>query len=127
MARIGIFWIYKNKIIGRSRELYEGQENIPGMIDSPDSHIDLWEHDPSFVVPFPELKRSEYQDVPRGRVLYSTKSKKAIVYMDKVLHSKETKKTISDFFQLNDVDIVWKIDLHYTTESWKIDDFLNED
>ena len=113
--------------MGKARELYEGQENIPGMIDSPDSHIYLWEHDPSFIVPFPELKGSEYQDVPRGRVLYSTKSKKAIVYMDKVLHSKETKETISDFFQLNDVDIVWKIDIHYTTESWKIDEFLNED
>ena len=126
MAKIGIFWIYKNKIIGKARKLDEGQENVPGLIDSPDSHIDLWEHNPSFIIPFPELKASEYQDVPRGRVIYSTKINKVIVYMDEVLHSEETQKTISDFFQLNDSDIVWKTDIHYTTESWKIDDLFDK-
>lgn len=124
MAKIGIFWIYKNQIIGKARQLGEGQENIPGMIDSPDSHIDLWENDSSFIVPFPELKGSEYQEVPRGRVIYSTKSNKAVVYMDKLLHSKGTKQIVSDFFQLKDVDVVWKTDPHYTTESWKIDDLF---
>ena len=44
MAKIGIFWIYKNKIIGKAHELDEGQENIPGMIDSSDSHSRRYEH-----------------------------------------------------------------------------------
>lgn len=99
---------------------------MPGLIDSPDSHIDLWEFDPSFIIPFPELKDSEYQDVPRGRVIYSTKINKAVVYMDKVLNSTETRKIVADFFQLNGDDILWKFDNHYTTTSSEIDGLFEE-
>lgn len=126
MAKIGIFWIYKSEIMGKSRKLEEGQENLPGMIDSPDTHIELWEKDPYFIVPFPELKGSEYQSVPRGRVLYSAKDNKIFVYMDKVLHSEDTKKIIVQFFQINDVDIVWRKDPHYTTEQFEIDALFND-
>ena len=125
MAKIGIFWVYKNQVIGKARDLGEGQETVPGIIDSPDSHIDLWEFDASFVVPFPELKGSEYQDIPRGRVLYATKASKAIVYMDKVLHTQATRNLVADFFQLKNGEIIWKIDDHYTTQSSELDGFFD--
>ena len=86
MVKIGIFWVYKNTVIGKALDLYEGHENIPGLIDSPDSHIDLWENNSSFVLPFTELRGSEYQEIPRGRVMYSSKDNASLVYMDKVLH-----------------------------------------
>ena len=122
--KIGIFWVYKKRVIGKARDLEECQENVPGLIDSPDSHVDLWENDPNFDIPFPELKRSEYQDVPRGRVIYSVDDNQVVVYLDKVLRTKQTKQIISKFFQLSGAKVVWKADLHYTTESCDIDDLF---
>ena len=126
MAKIGIFWIYNSRIIGKSCELEDGQENLTGMIDSPYTHFELWENDPYFIIPFPELRDSEYQSVPRGRVLYSAKENKVFVYMDKVLYSKETKKIIVNFFQIYNIDIVWKTDSHYTTEPSEIEALFND-
>ncbi|MCK5782841.1 MAG: hypothetical protein KAH06_00200 [Desulfobacterales bacterium] len=125
--KIGIFWVYKNRVIGKARELKDGQENVPGLIDSPDSHIELWEQDLGFVIPFPELKGSEYQDVPRGRVIYSTKTKKVTVYMDKVLHTNGIREIISEFFQMGGSGVVWKTDIHYTTQSHEIDDLFDDE
>ena len=126
-AKIGIFWVYKNQVIGKACELEDGQENVPGLIDSPDSHIELWEQDSGFVIPFAELKGSEYQNIPRGRVIYSTKTKKVTVYMDKVLHTNGTREIISKFFQLGCTDVAWKTDIHYTTQSYEIDDLLADE
>ncbi len=126
MSKVGIFWVYKNTVIGKTRELDDGEENVPGLIDSPDNHVDLWERNPYFFIPFPELVGTEYQDVPRGRVIHSTKDKKTIIYMDKVLHTEQTKQIISDFFQLSNTDILWKTDKHYTTESGTLDNLFDD-
>jgi hypothetical protein len=125
VLKIGIFWVYKNTVIGNTCELEEGQENVPGLIDSSDSHVDLWERRQCFLPQFPELLGTEYQDVPRGRVVYSTKDKKTIIYMDKVLHTEKIKKIVSNFFELKNTDISWKTDKHYTTGSDSIDNLFN--
>ena len=126
MSKVGIFWVYKNTVIGKARELQDGEENVPGLIDSPDSHVDLWERQQCFLAQFSELLGTEYQDVPRGRVIYSTKDKKTIIYMDKVLHTVKIKKIISNFFELKNTDILWKTDKHYTTGSGSIDNLFND-
>ena len=83
MAKIGIFWFYKDTVLGKVCDLAQGDESIPGLIDSPDNHIDIWENDDNWINPFPELVGTEYQTIPRGRVIYSTKSqKKRIVKND---------------------------------------------
>ncbi len=117
MPKIGIFWIYRDTIVGKARNLEECHENISGLLDSPDEHSHLWESIPGFTILFPELSNVEYQEVPRGRVIYSTEKNQTIVYMDKLLHSKEKKRIIIDFFQLQQNSTIWKTDLHYTTDS----------
>ena len=121
MATIGIFWVYKNTVMGKTRELKEGQETCPGMLDSPDSHADLWKEGDGYVISFPELRDTEYQDVPRGRVIYSTQAKQTIVYMDAVLHTVKIRRAVALFFQLGDADIKWETDAHYTTNPDRID------
>jgi len=118
--RIGIFWIYKDVILGRSCPLSDGVENVPGLVDSPDFHVDLWENTPGFTTPFPELVGSEYQEVPRGRVLYSLEEDESIVYMDETLHSDKYKTMVSDFFDLDLCDIRWMTDPHYTTRGMHV-------
>ena len=114
MAKIGIFWIHKNTIIGRSRELSEGEEAVPGILDSPDSHVELWENEPDFLCPFPELRNTEYEKTPRGRVMFRKKDRRAIIYMDGTLHTPQDKKRVSDFFQLQDANPLWRKDEHYS-------------
>jgi hypothetical protein len=56
MAKIGIFWIYHNEVIGKAIDLKEGEENIPGIIDSPDTHVKYWEMAPVLRSPSPNLE-----------------------------------------------------------------------
>ncbi len=125
--KIGIFWVYKDTVIGKAIKLEEGQKNTLGIIDSHDNHIDFWEDNPNFLNPFPELRGSEYHIVPRGRVLYSKEEKKVIVYMDKVLFNEKIKRVIVEFFLLENVEILWKTDFHYTTLSNDIDDLFDDE
>jgi hypothetical protein len=120
MAKIGCFWVYKNKVIGRARTIGEGAD-CDGRIDSPDTHRNLWEEDRTFKKPS-ELADTEYQTVPRGRVVWFKKEKTAVVYMDrKLLDSSAVRKKVATFFGLAADEAEWKADLHYTTDPDEID------
>jgi len=120
MAKIGCFWVYKNKVIGRARAIGEGWD-CDGRIDSPDDHVTLWENDSAFLKPS-ELAGVEYQTVPRGRVVWFKKEKTAVVYMErKLLDSAAVRKKVATFFCLAGNEAEWKADLHYTTDPAEID------
>ena len=121
---IGIFWIYKETVFGKSIIIEEGEEFVPGVIDSPDNHTDYWDTEKKHLQLFPELRFNEYFDVPRGRVLYSRKDGQANIYMDKVLFNDKAKQLIKDFFQLNDTKTDWRTDPHYTTTADDLDQLL---
>jgi hypothetical protein len=124
MTKIGIFWVYKNTVIGKAHELSKGQETVPGMLDSPDSHADLW--DSGIAGQFPELRDVEYQDVPRGRVVYATEPGQAIVYMDARLHSPKIRRAVADFFEIADAATTWESDTHYTTDPNRIRELFDD-
>jgi hypothetical protein len=125
--KIGIFWIYKNTVIGKAHSLDSGEQSLPGLIDSPYNHIDLWENTNDFILPFPELRRTEYQIIARGRVIYSTKDKITLVYMDASLHNKKSKALIKEFFELAETKVKWLKDPHYTTDINAIDEYFDND
>lgn len=118
---IGIFWFYKGHVLGRVRDTSEGEERVPGLIDSPDNHADFWEYDKKYLNHYSELSSCEYLAIPRGRVLYSKKDGQTIIYMDKTLFTDSIKKKIKDFFGLNDKTVVWRTDPHYTTAHHEIE------
>lgn len=121
---IGIFWIYKETIFGKAINVDEGEEYVPGLVDSPDNHTDHWDTIKGHLQLFPELRFNEYFDVPRGRVVYSRKKGQVFIYMDKVLFNDKTKQLIKDFFQLNETKTIWRTDLHYTTTAFDLDQLL---
>ena len=121
MAKIGIFWVYRDTVIGKAIDSIEGDEFIAGRIDSPNTHIKLWEEDPGFINPFSELRGSDYQTVPRGRVLFSPVQNLHIIFMDKVLFNKSTKQKIRSFFEIDNTKVSWNTDPHYTTELSDLD------
>jgi hypothetical protein len=125
MAKIGIFWVYKDAVIGRARPINEGAD-VGGRIDSPDTHLNLWEQDRTFSKPS-KLVGTEYQTLPRGRVVWIKKEKAAVVYMDKVLlRSEAAKKKVAAFFDLESARTRWESDPHYTTDPDEIDSLLSD-
>jgi len=122
---IGIFWVYKETVFGKAINIDKGEEDVPGVVDSPDNHTDCWDSETERLQLFLELRFNEYFDVPRGRVLYSRKEEQANIYMDKVLFNDNTKQLIKDYFQLNDTKIDWRTDPHYTTSADDLDELLD--
>ena len=112
---IGIFWVYKGTVFGKARAVTEGEEYAPGIIDSPDNHADYWDDGGDYLRRFPELRFREYMDVPRGRVLYSRKDCRTVVYMDKALFSDSVKRKVREYFSMGDGAVAWHTDPHYTT------------
>ena len=116
MAKIGIFWVWKDVVLGKARNQDEGEEGVPGIVDSPDSHVDLWPTITLHADRFPALMNIAYEYVPRGRVLYDRDQGRSIVYLDKTLDTPKTHKTIARFFDLDLANVTWESDPHYTTD-----------
>jgi len=119
MAKVGIFWVYKGKVIGKARDSSEGVL-ANGWIDSPDQHVTLWEREPAFAVLRADC--AGYESVPRGRLVWHLATKTAVIYMDKkLLRSEAAKKKVATFFDLNPAAVQWESDPHYTTNQDELD------
>jgi|JI10StandDraft_1071094.scaffolds.fasta_scaffold37716_3 hypothetical protein len=121
MAKVGIFWLYQRQIFGKAICIDQGGEAVSGLIDTDDNHVDVWEQLRITGQLPTELTSFEYQDVPRGRAIFSQKQHKLIVYLDKVLMNKESKQTIATFFDVLPHDVIWRRDSHYSTTPDDID------
>jgi len=110
--KIGIFWHYQNQIIGIAHDFNLSDQDSLGLIDSAYIHIDYWEALRNQIT---ELRHIEYEEIPRGRVIYNSLSNKTIVYMDAKLFKKSIAKQIAEFFELNFDDVIWQKDPHYKT------------
>ncbi len=124
MPQLGIFWVYQERVIGRARALADGDESRPGLLDSPDDHVSLWEN---AELRKPARLHSEYFDVPRGRVVFSTEEHRAIIYLDASLSGTAVRKRILSFFDLADTPVTWKEDPHYTTDVRKLRAMLDRE
>jgi hypothetical protein len=116
MAKIGIFWVWKGVVLGRARNQDEGEEGVPGLVDSPDSHVDLWPAITLDAYQFPALMNIAYEYVPRGRVLYDKNQDLSIVYLDSTLDTAKARKAIAKFFDLDLANVTWESDPHYMTD-----------
>ncbi len=111
-GRVGIFWVFKGRVLAVTFALQEGQEYgdaINGLTD----HVKYWLH---FQKLLPALRHLEYQDVPRGRVLFMRLTRKYHVYMDKVLHNLKNKRALLKEFELPKSTTRFLMDAHYTTD-----------
>lgn len=107
-------------MIGRARPVTEGCERCPRLLDSPDDHVAVWE-DRALKKAHPELAHLDYTEVPRGRVVFSTKDQCAIIYLDEALSILAVRKRILAFLDLQSMPVTWEKDPHYTTDKQKLD------
>lgn len=116
MSKIGVFWLFDGEVFGETTTLADAQQSVPGLLDSDATHVAVWEKYGNFTDSSPILAHYDYQDIPRGRVLYQVRKQRFLVYLDKALMSKEIKSTIAEYFGFTPQQADWKRDLHYTTD-----------
>ena len=112
---IGIFWFYQNSIICKKLLLSESKKDALGIHDSPFQHVHEWESKNIFLPKHPELFGTEYQELPRGRVVFLSNKNLVVIYTDKACLSKEVKKQLIDSFCLPSSNTIFKSDPHYKT------------
>lgn len=117
-SKIGIFWFVEEK--GKS---YLLTDMVPvnrgeqyGNSITWGGHYDFWEkirkrRDKYLVSQVPRW--SEYEEWPRGRVIFNTHDNSFVVYADKKILTDRGKKEISMTFCLNDCSTVFRTDGHY--------------
>jgi hypothetical protein len=111
-GRVGVFWIYQGTILAASFPLKDGEEYgdaINGGVD----HVDFW---PKLQAQHPELRGLEYEEVPRGRVVFMKQAKKYHVYRDKTLSGPVSKRAVIQEFALAGAKVLFRTDPHYTTD-----------
>jgi|LULR01.1.fsa_nt_gb hypothetical protein len=116
MSKIGVFWLFDGEVFGETTTLADAQQSVPGLLDSDATHVAVWEKYGNFTDSSPILAHYDYQDIPRGRVLYQVRKQRFLVYLDKALMSKEIKSAIAEYFGFTPQQADWKRDLHYTTD-----------
>ena len=112
MKKIGIFWYYENQVIGIAHPIDLSDQDSLGLIDSHYTHVVYWEN---LKHEIKALNYLEYEEIPRGRMIYDAKNDKTTVYMDAKLFKKSIVNKIAAFFEIDLADVVWKKDPHYKT------------
>ncbi len=103
--KIGIFWYWNNQVIGIAHSFNITKADSIGLIDSPYTHIEYWI---TLQEKYSELQNYEYEQIPRGRVIFDTNKEKSIIYLDKTLLYKSKINKVYDFFNLNPEQLVLK-------------------
>jgi hypothetical protein len=112
-GKVGIFWVFEGKLLAAPFVLADGVE-YGDAINGATDHVHYW---PKFHGAHPALRYLEYQEVPRGRVLFMKPTQEYHVYMDKTLFKPRIKQAITAEFDLQTSTTTFLLDPHYTTDA----------
>lgn len=132
--RIGIYWVHDGRVVGVSCPLDQAEPGIPGLLDSSFTHVDAWSSVKAQNRLPPHL---EYDELPRGRVMYQRDRNKWVVYGDGTLlgcssrqgltrAGSSARQAIADFFGVDPSHAIWRHDPHYTLGGRRIDRLLDD-
>ena len=112
IVKIGIFWYWKNQVLGISHSFENSNVDSIGIIDSIYTHIDYW---PKIQSEHQELKILKYEEIPMGRTIFNSRVNKVIIYIDSNLLYKSKVEQIYKFFDVTAEQAILKKDPHYQT------------
>lgn len=111
-GKVGIFWVFRGHLLAATFNVSEG-EPFGDAINGRTDHVHYW---PTLREQHPPLRHLEYQDVPRGRVLYMQPTGKFLVYLDRAIQTAANQRAILKEFQLPPAKTRFLSDPHYTTD-----------
>lgn len=123
---VGIFWLIQSAekaVLFTQRSALEDAEPYGDCLTHPVGHYELWER--LRALPFPtlkkrglpvEIKSTEYEHYPRGRVVYEKPSETFVIYADATLQVPGVVSKIMQAFRLEgQKNVNVRSDSHYRT------------
>lgn len=118
-GRVGIFWIFKGALIQDTVPCSQGEE-YGDFINGKSDHCTYW---PGAQRRIPGTAQYEYDQVPRGRVVYRKKDGIFLVYgSEKFIQNEMQKGMVQAAFNLPKDKIIFKADEHYSPIPGMLDD-----
>ena len=107
---VGIFWIYQEQIFAKTMPV-DTIKPIMGYVDSDLAHYTVWDE---IVRRHPEVYLFEYEEIPRGRVIFDRNKMQYIVYAHPgIIDDKKKRLLIVEKFGLREKSVLFKRDEHY--------------
>ncbi|MCQ8878742.1 hypothetical protein NQT69_12085 [Pseudoalteromonas shioyasakiensis] len=113
MNKVGIFWFAQNKLVFIAELATHYNADQYGLIDSAFLHIHEWEKQHIYSRFGLKLVGTEYQQYPRGRVIFDTNLQRTHVFLDKHIFKTKVKNQIITAFNLHPDTTKWFDDPHY--------------
>lgn len=107
---IGIFWYWNDQVISIAHSFSLLEADSIGFIDSSYTHVDYWS---VLQKEYRELNSYEYEQIPRGRIIFDTNKEKYLIYLDRTLLYKSKLAKLCAFFNLEENKVIPKTDPHY--------------
>jgi hypothetical protein len=124
---VGIFWRVADVLVIDRSTLAEA-ETYGDCITHARGHYECWQEWQALggtrlvANGYPaKIASTEYDEWPRGRVVYETPAKRFVLYADRHLQRPEIVEALKTIFGLTTADVVVKSDLHYRTNSASLD------
>ncbi|NVK24447.1 MAG: hypothetical protein HWE10_05935 [Gammaproteobacteria bacterium] len=111
-CRVVVFLFYNQYVISKVVSVEKLMPDSLGVIDSPYLHITEWESNLNYLPQFPGLYGSEYQELPRGRVLFDLNAQVFKVIMDESIFNKRKINLIKTSFGLGETTVKYYTDPH---------------
>ena len=109
VPQVGIFWILPDGLFA-FKVPHTAGEKCGDFINIPDGHYETWEKIRKVSGKLPE----DYTSYPRGRIVYSIKDQKFLVYLNrKHIKNEQIKKRIIREFRLPADHVEFIYDRHY--------------
>jgi len=116
---VGIFWRVQDVLLVERSSLPQAEEYGECLTHS-GGHYERWQEWQSRGAPWltksgfpPEIASTEYDDWPRGRVVYETVPKRFVIYADRRLQTPEIIDHLKNAFGLAAENAIVKSDAHY--------------
>ena len=123
-GEVGIFWIYRGELIQESLPHVEG-EVYGEFINGKSGHYEFWK---SVQKRVPALRNYEYDEVPRGRVIFSKRDGKFHIYgSEQFVKNEEERNMVLKAFNIPEAEAVFRFDEHYQIcEADELEHFEND-
>ena len=121
-TKVGIFWVYLGELIALPVP-YEAGIDDGLFVNGPAGHAEAWER---LQRQNPRLLLFEYDEIPRGRVLFDKAKARYVVYLDRTLFNRTTQQAVLSAFALPEAQTVFRTDLHYTTRRQDLDRLFDD-
>jgi hypothetical protein len=116
---LGIFWRVAGVLVIDRSTLEEG-EPYGDCLTHAAGHYERWENWQALgaeglrAIGFPDrIASTEYDEWPRGRIVYETPAKRFVLYADRRLQEADTIDALKTAFGLLEADVVMMSDSHY--------------